>query len=181
MAYFIPYKTALITTTSASASGSIAFTSGINANYSTYLVRIRNALPASNAVNLLLTFSTDGGSTYLSTNYKYARLESDSNGENFVGGNAQASVILATNMRSTSQSINADIMLFDLNSSTISPRIYGITSYWRSDAGSFGTNFGGGMNTTTTAVNAIKFAFSAGNITSGTFTLYGVNETGITY
>lgn len=181
MAYFLPYKTALLATSTASSSASIDFTSKINSNYSTYLVRLRNVIPATNAVNLLLTFSTDNGSTFLSTNYKFGRLEAYANAENFVGGNAQASIILAANIRSTSQIINADIILFDLNSSTISPRVYGITSFWRSDVANFGTNFGGGMNTTTTPVNAIRFAFSAGNITSGTFTLYGVNETGMTY
>ena len=38
-----------------------------------------------------------------------------------------------------------------------------------------GIEFGGGAIQTTSAINNIKFTFSSGNITAGTFNLYGID------
>lgn len=178
MAYNFGRRELLLSNQTASGSASIIFTSVISTEFSVYVLKIRDLVAATNATNLLLTLSTDNGSTYLSTNYKYSSLFSDStaaSGNLFSSDSATFIEVATTVSNVSSRGYSADIMLFDFNSG-FTPNIAGFSVLYTSGTRLSHVQFTG-CNTGTTAITAIKLVMSAGNITSGTFRLYGVVET----
>lgn len=181
MGYNYPQRICKISTQIASGSGSLSFTSGFS-NFSTFLVKIRTIIPATDNVSLLMTYSTDGGISYLSSNYNWGLFFVRSTpAGGATAGAATTSITISTVLgNSSSRGLNGDIMLYGLNQSTYVPKCtYHVVSYNTSALSQ--VEIGGGMNTGTTAVNAIKFAMSSGNITSGGITLYGINDGGFLY
>ena len=69
----VNYKPTLakIETKTASSSASIEFTSDINSGFNVYYLSIRKLVASTNATELRMYFSTDNGSTYLSSGYRY--------------------------------------------------------------------------------------------------------------
>lgn len=175
MAYKFQESLVLIASTTASASASVAFTSKITTNFTVYVVKLRVIVAATLGKNLILTFSTDNGSTYLSTNYQWGNIEGKSTaGVSNLGSTSDTSIQIGGANDQSPHGYNADITLYNLNDSTFSPRI-DYTTVLLNNSTRQDINQGAGFNSTTTPVTAIKIAFNSGNITSGTFSLYGVN------
>jgi len=178
MAYNFPDNLSLIATKTASASASLEFTSVIGTNWNTYYVSIRNLIPATDAVSLNVTFSTDNGSTYLATNYLYAYLNQLTSGTlTAEGSNSTTAAQIAKNVSNgSSNGLCADIYFYNIKSASVPCYFKGRLTHYQTDGtGNYNIPCSG-SNTSTTGVNALKFAFSSGNITSGTIYLYGVNE-----
>lgn len=175
MAFNQPKELIFLGTQTASNSASLAFTSLITSQYPVYLIKVRNLLPATNNVNLLVTFSTDNGATYLNTNYKWSsRKTTDSTNAVLSSSDSDSSITLATALSNTASQggLNGDINLFGFAQSRIA-KVNGLFSFY-DQTPSAANNQAGGINTSTTAVTAISFAMSSGNITSGSLTLYGM-------
>ena len=160
-----------IASSTASSSASIAFTD-LTTAYSTLLVIFTNVVPATNAVNFDMTFSTDNGSTYLSSAYFWRGYQVQTSGEGSSGSGGSTEIRLThttgTLLNTAGRGYSGHLYLYGSN--TAAP-LYatGMAVY-----GSAPVFFGGGI-TGTTAVNAIKFAMSSGNISTGTITLYGLS------
>lgn len=160
-------------TATASNSASISFTSLISATYSTYLVILNNVLPATNGAALLLTYSTDNGSTYLNTNYRWAYTYTVPTANGRAGSASDSSISINNGVGNASgNGVSGHLYFYNLNVATNFPLVQGMTS--APDNASTTMLINTGNNSNTTGVNAIKFAYSSGNITSGTFTLYGI-------
>ncbi len=163
---------------SASNVGSIAFTSVIDSNFSVYMLKIRDLVPITDATSLRLTFSTDNGSTYLNSVYRYGGTFSDSSaatGNSGQSGSAAFLQLVSSVSNVSSRGVSLDIILYDLNSSTLVPKVVGTGICFSSSARIFHQEMGG-QNDGTTPITAIKLAMNSGNISSGTFRFYGVNE-----
>lgn len=177
MAYNTPRELVLIDTKTASNSATISFTTGISTNFSVYFIKIRNMVVASDTANILMLFSTNGGSSYLSSNYDWGYVNGGSNPfTSGVNGAADSKSQIGNFLSNTSSNAcNGDIKFFNLADSTNIK-----TYFFYSNSINSGNNdfyfVGGGRNSGTTAINAIRFQASTGNITSGTFYLYGVTE-----
>lgn len=160
----------------ASNSASLAFTSGVDSTYRYYIIILRNIKPATDGANLILTMSTDGGSTYLaSTGYKYGlfRVTNDA-ATGARGSTGTSSIELADNLgNGAAEALDGEIRLWNMPSTT-NQKSVSIDTTWEDAASDRFRSTGGGANTTTSAVNAVKLAMSSGNIASGTATLYGV-------
>lgn len=167
----------LLSSQSASSSSSIDFTSVISASYSTYYLKIRRYVPATNSTDINVLFSTNNGSTYLGSNYKWSYFIQQSGGSTFASGSNAAAVGFVTDgiSNSSSQGADVNIIFYNLNSGTYPPRAFASTvyNYSAGDAVQVQTTF---MNTGVTAVNAIRVVSSSGNIASGNFYFYGVVE-----
>lgn len=175
MAYNNKRSLIALSTQTASSSSSLAFTSLISSTYSTYYIAIRNLLPATDATSLYITFSTDNGSSYLSTNYRYMYENITSNANAISGsGSAAQGIITGTISSTSSRSLSGDFYFLNANVAKC-PDFRGICCHYDS-AGFFNLVQCETSNSGTTAVNAIKFAMSSGNIASGTITLYAVPE-----
>ncbi len=169
-----------ISAATASNSATIAFT-GLTSTYMMYMVVVDRALPVTDAVGFELQVSTDGGSTYYSTNeYSYANMVAYSSDGSYNARGAQG--VAACLMTGTDSAYNVGNaanrgitgQLFLYNPSA--------TSYGRT-TGSFSfTDAGGALKESSHAgsinvaadIDAIRFLFSSGNINTGNFTLYGL-------
>ena len=170
----------LLSTQTASASASISFTSLINSTYSKYIIEIYNLVTASDTVNLLMTASINNGSTYLAgTSYTYheATLDALSAGYASLISSGASSLNINGNTNlgtATGENYSGMITLLNPSNATVYKNVIINAGLFESTGTSQVTIVGGGGIRTTSAVNAIKFAASSGNIASGTFKLYGV-------
>lgn len=170
------YRRVSLSKQTASNSSLIAFTSFVNAAYTSYFIRITNMLPVTDNTILQMFFSTDNGATYLAANYKWTQGFNTTVPNAGANGSSSASQFQIQNAIDNAVPSNFLITLFNINHASIPP--FYLSEGVIIDNG--GTNLsalrGGGGFSTANQVNAIKFQMSSGNISSGTFTLYGVIE-----
>lgn len=138
---------------------------------------IANLLPANDGVDLYMRFSTDGGSSYdgSSSQYDYESSGRDSSGNN-LGINANDAFIRLTPTTVGSAStagVTADIRLRTTTSTASYPTAFfsGVGVNGSPDVFHFN---GSGMRLTAQDTDAVRLLFSAGNIASGTWVLYGL-------
>jgi hypothetical protein len=173
----------LISTQIASSSANISFT-GINGTYDMYEFKFIDVRPATAGAGLFFNLSTDNGSNYnvtkTSTFFNAYHHENDSaTGLAYYTGSdlaqSTADQEIASSIEGTASSTSGYLQLFNPSSTTY-------VKHWISNnnerygvPGS-GTRFTAGYANTTSAVNAIIFRMSSGNITNGIFKLYGVKK-----
>lgn len=153
----------------------LALTSG----YKRYRLILDNFIPATNAVSPNMRFSTDGGSTYKTTNYAWAgqyntTAASSGTYDSSTGGTTAVVLTAAavSNAAGTTSSYNIDI--YAGTGSTVPTYFYDSFSILSGGASNAAFKAGGnlGFNGPLTHV---RFLFSAGNIASISYALYGVN------
>jgi len=172
-----PSTWTLIETQTASSSASIAFTTGINSAYKKYIIEVIDAVPATDGTNFKLTCSTDGGSSYLSSGYKYVAATHNSAGS-LAGDNNNAGSSIFLNFTSTTvgnvsgENISIQIEIYNPAGSALKNIMYRTT--YQNTAANIAMTYGSGTLGTTSTVNALKIDCATGNITSGTFKLYGI-------
>ena len=173
-----------ISSVTASSSASVSFTSGIDSTYKEYIFFFNNLHPASNS-NLQFQTSTNGGSSYgvtATTTFFYASHQ-ENDGEAIVTYNANRDHAQATdfiyltgdNMEGTAAdaSVSGFLHLFEPSSTTFVKHYISNTDHV-ADGPYQQNNYSAGYFNTTTAINAIQFKLTTGNIDSGTVTMYGV-------
>ena len=170
----------LLSTQTASASASISFTSGIDSTYDAYVFKFINIHPANNVVSFAFNMSTNGGSTYdvtkTSTHFYAYHNESDvDNVLSYAGGGDLAQgtgdQYLATGIpNANDDSASGDLFIFNPSSTTF------VKHFISKSNGTYSqNNFCAGYGNTTSAVNAIIFRMSSGNIDDGIIKMYGVS------
>ena len=169
-------------TQTASSSASISFTSTyITSTYENYAVIMSNIVPATNAVGLNMTVSTNNGSSYLSSGYNAnAGFCSSSSGNINSTNSTSAFPLVETGSNPLKNTagigLSGTLYLTNWTSGTTYPQVSGSGQYLESSAGVIVIGLWGGYGPTTSAINNIKFAMSSGNISTGTFTLYGITS-----
>lgn len=164
----------------ASTSASLDFTSFISASYDEYQIEIVQLTPATDAVSLYMKVSTDGGSTWVGgTAYTSQAYGQDT--ANGVGGAVLASAAqfrlgdTTTLSNVSTASYNATLKLYGLNQATKYLQYHGDHYGAYSDSKSR-RQWIGGTWLSATAVNALQFLMSSGNIASGTIRIYGLEK-----
>ena len=165
-----------ISSQTASNSASVEFTTGIDSTYEEYIIEGVDIVCATDDQDLLMTFSTDGGSSYLNSGYGYAYTQMRAGG--VVGGvdSASTSSIKVTDTQQNGAGYGAAVQIRLYNPAGATLRKLGYVSAVDFQSTNIHTIAGACMNTTTSAISAVKFAYSSGNITSGVFRLYGVKK-----
>lgn len=173
---YTPYKLVLLSSKSASSSASIAFTSTISSFYSSYFVRIRSVVPATNDKKLQMLWSTNNGSTYIGSGYQWGFRYAYAGSTGGRVGNASDSTIVINDFIDNGSGANAnfDIQLFNMNQASKWPTC--LTKGTVLNGGLLLSQNGFGGLASSNQINAIKLQMSAGNITSGNFYFYGVVE-----
>ena len=173
----------LISEQTASSSSTISFTSGINSTYKEYVFKYTDIHPASDNVDFQFNMSTDTGSNYnvtkTTTGFQAYLNEGDSaNGLAYESGrdlaqstNFQGVLIGVGN--EADQCCAGKLHLFNPSSTTFVKHFISTGNNYRADTESQQSYFAGYGNTTS-AVDAIQFKMSSGNIDSGTIKMYGV-------
>ena len=155
-------------------------TSGIDSTYDEYEIHLQNVVPAIGASTLWLRTSTNAGSTFDTTNYAWTVNTTNSiSAWTGVGNNSDAKIALANpavgvGSGADNAGVSGVIRLIAPSSSASNMQVLYQTA--QSDGTNFYSALGAGWWASTTAVNAIRFLFSSGNISSGLFKLYGVRK-----
>jgi hypothetical protein len=172
----------LLSTQTASSSSTISFTSGIDSTYKEYIFKFYNIHPSAEA-SFGINFSVDGGSNYnvakTTTSFYSFQNESGSSttlqyrtAYDLAQGTGSAPLGGDTMTTLDDECGTGTLHLFDPSSTTfVKHFISRFTPMYPSYAMD---GFTAGYGNTTSAINAVQFAMSSGNIDSGTIKLYGV-------
>jgi hypothetical protein len=174
-----------ISTATASASASIEFTSGIDSTYKEYIFYFVNIHPQNDGDPPLFNLSTDGGSNYnvvkTTTVFRDLHNEGDTNsglayrtGEDLAQSTAYQYISAGSCGNDNDQCFVGYLQLFNPSSTTFVKHFICKTQLYTNDDYSYQTHMAGYANTTS-AVNAIDFKFTSGNIDAGQILLFGVN------
>ena len=175
----------LISTQTASSSATISFTSGIDSTYKEYIFKFIDIHPATDAAEFQVNLSADGGSNYnvtKTTTLFHSRHSEDDTSE--VGISYTSSDDLAQSTSFLTLFLNAGngndesscgtLHLFDPSNTTFVKHFISRTQGYHNANTSF-EYYVAGYGNTTSAINAVQFKMSSGNIDAGTIKLYGVS------
>lgn len=166
----------LLSTATASNSSTLEFTSDIDSTYNSYAFVI-DIIPATDNVALFARTSTNGGSSYDSgsTDYTSARVFCLSNVGTATGAGADADYLnlLGGVGSDTGETVAAVLYMINPANSSSYTLFHqsGVTSR---AGGELAFNNASLRRNSTTAVDAVQFYFSSGNIESGTIKMYGL-------
>jgi len=167
----------LIQSQTASASATIDFTSGIT-GYTYYELEFLGVVPATDNTDLRMLFSTDGGGTWIAgTNYRYFTTNTDSGANTFSAvvagaGGTSVYVLAPGTSNDADYGLNGIAQLFAM---TGNPQVTSsISSTESTSLDSMQCLSAGRVSSGGTAVDAIRLLFSSGNISVGTFRLFGI-------
>ena len=172
-----------IASQTASNSSSISFTTGFDNTYDEYIFHFVNIQPATDSAFFTFQVSSNGGTTYgmsiLSTNMVSTVGEDGSNGriEYVTAGdlaNATGYQPIGLYIGSAADESFSGEMHFFEPAGFFPKHFYSVGSLCSSSVYVRNPMIGG-MVHSTTAVNAIDFKMSTGNIANGTIRLYGIN------
>ena len=159
---------------------SIDFTTGIDATYDSYVIEILNYVPVVDSGDLYLRTSTDGGATFDAgaSDYQYIAKGERAGGAQDLETSVSTTAILLNVSETNFDNAAASGFNFTVNIFTPSDAtrktVVGYRGYGVNTSLNYAQIFGGGMRNTNGDVDAIRFLAASGNITSGTFKLYGV-------
>ena len=168
----------LLSTQTASSSASISFTSGIDSTYKEYMF-IFNNIHASTSSKFQMNFSTDGGSNYNVTKtstwfYTYHEEDDTATGLSYSTPNDLAQSTSYQPLHTfietdDDEALSGYLHLFDPSSTTY------VKHYMSTlNKSTYIQAFVAGYGNTTSAINAIDFKMSSGNIDAGTIQMFGV-------
>ncbi len=149
----------------------------LDSTYKAYVVVLTNIVPATDGADLVLRTSTDAGSTFAasSDDYEYQLVQGLNGSVTSKANSTTATYILLfvdASATATNGGVNGIVQID--NPSAANKITVGITAYGVNSSPLPSTHVGMGYRNTAADVDAIRFLFDTGNITSGTFTLYGL-------
>jgi hypothetical protein len=167
----------------ASSSASVSFTSGINSTYKEYIFFFYNMHPATDGANVTFNLSTDGGSNYniTKTTTSFNAYHGESGSPAGLGYDTGDDLAQSTNYQTIATAIGSDddqntsgyLHLFDPSNDTFVKHFIAKSNV--SNLNDRSVNYlTAGYGNTTSAINAVNFKMSSGNIDAGTISLYGV-------
>ena len=174
----------LLSTQTASSSASLDFTSGIDSTYDSYVFKFIDIHPQNSGVNLEFNFSTDGGSNYnvtkTTTFFTSAHSEDDTSEAQLEYRAAQdlaqstAFQPIHWNIANNNDDCNVGTLQIFNPSSTTFVKHFIATTNISSASATTKNHYVAGYGNTTSAIDAIQFKMSSGNIDDGIIKMYGV-------
>ena len=173
----------LISEQTASASASISFTTGIDSTYDEYIFKFINIHPQTDVVNFSFQGSTNGGSSYgvtiTSTNFRTYQDEAGTTSA--LEYASSQDLAQSTSYKNLVQNVgNANdescagyLHIFNPSDTTFVKHFISDIQYVMSADYCY-QSFTAGYFNTTSAINAVDFKMSSGNIDDGIIKMYGV-------
>jgi len=175
----------LLSTQTASASATISFTTGLDSTYDEYQFKFINMHPATNNTDFTFNLSTDSGSNYnvtkTSSFFRAYHAEADTataleyvdnrDAEQSTGFHSLTNL----NGNQADSGASGSLTLFNPSSTTYVKHFIASSNCFDGDPYLL-TSYLAGYANTTSAINAIQFKFSGGNIDDGIIKLYGVKK-----
>jgi hypothetical protein len=161
-----------IASATASDTAAIEFTQFDHSKYHGYVFRFVGVVPATGGQNLGVRFSSDGGTTFISTaDYKWAGSEVIAgSGANGRWSSSTTSITIARQPQTNGNGVHGRLEIYDPGDADQTHATFH-TSYHTTDATALS---GSGRHKTLVAIDAIQFLFDSGNITSGTIIMAGL-------
>ena len=175
----------LLETQTASSSGTISFTSNIDSTYKEYIFKYINVHPATNNVDFQFNMSADSGSNYnvtkTTTTFQAYLNEGDS--ANGLAYGSSRDLAQSTDFQGivigvgngNDEAASGYLHIFEPSSTTFVKHFISGSNNYRADNESQ-QHYTAGYGNTTSAVDAIQFKMSSGNIDAGTIKLYGIKD-----
>lgn len=165
----------------ASNSSSIDFTaSWDDATYAYYYFTYTNVRPSTDAVELRVRFSVNGGSSYITDDYRWvrARLSASSGSDSLNEDDSDSKIELTDSIgNNTGEGVAGKaIFMPSSNPGSVRAAPFMFDNVFVTGSGTVYRNFGAGMNETGSTINGLRFYMSSGNITNGVFKMYGVKN-----
>lgn len=163
----------LISTQTASNSASITFT-GLPTTYDHYILRYTNVVPATNGVSFYAQVGESTGPTWMTSGYHWSGYATSEGGGAGVHASASDSGWNLTGNGTIANTANkgtSGVATFHSLSSSSQYKSY-TSDYF--EFGGTGMNMRGNYVTDANQVTGLKFYMSSGNISTGTFSLYGI-------
>ena len=173
-----------IASTTASSSASVSFTSGIDSTYKEYIFLFNNIHPATDSANLQFQGSINGGSSYgvnITSTYFQAQHAEDASeaaleydgGQDLAQSTNFQTILAKEPGNGNDESVSGFMHLFDPSNTTFVKHF--IARGNCQDAQPMSRDgFAAGYFNTTSAINAVQFKMSSGNMDAGTITMYGI-------
>ena len=174
----------LISTQTASSSSTIDFTSGIDSTYKEYIFKFINIHPSADGSQFLFNLSADNGSNYnvTKTTTAFRSFHSEDDSATGLGYYTGGDLAQSTDFQrfadslgnDNDQSLSGTFTLFNPSSTTFVKHFIANVNY-SYDADYSLQYFMAGYGNTTSAINAVQFKMSSGNIDSGQILLFGLS------
>ena len=167
----------LIATVTASNSATVDFDGYFTSTYDEYVLLAENITPESgSAPSLGALLKIDG--SYQSSNYTWAYVYQDSNSTTQNSATSTSELRLANSLATGSQVPTSIEMRFYQPSTTMLQRVWARTVANNSTVVTRYEGFGTYYNfpSSTNPLTAVRFLFSSGNVSTGTFRLYGFKK-----
>ena len=176
----------LATNTITSGVSSSSFTSNIDSTYDTYLFKYINIHAGTNDAKFQFNLSSDSGSSYnvtkTTTAFRGYHDEADSQtnlsyqtGQDLAQSTAYQTLTDEMGTSNNDESLVGEIYLFNPSSTTFVKHFISITQFYQYQPASRFFYIAGYGNTTS-AIDAVDFKFSSGNIDSGVIKMYGFSK-----
>ena len=179
----------LISTQTASGVSSIEFTTGIDSTYDEYWFVLNNIHPSSEGTNYVsFQASTNSGSSYgvTMTSTYFVTYHSEDNTYTALSYQSGSDLAQSTSEQTfniygagadNDQSCSGILKLYNPSSTTYVKHFISSSNNYVDSAIVYSTNdYVAGYFNTTSAINAIRFQMSSGNIDDGIISLYGVKK-----
>lgn len=169
----------LLATVTANNSATVVITSGLTSTYDQYELRFTSVVTATNSAALYMRTSSNGGSSYDSGagNYTYASVRQFGVNTPSASGSPSATEIqiVPSGVANTASfgGTSGVIRLYKPGASQYFSCNWLLANYLLADP-DIEMRVGAGNRMASGVVNALQFFASSGNITSGTFRLYGI-------
>tara|TARA_R100000654_G_scaffold29611_2_gene54287 strand:+ start:418 stop:1020 length:603 start_codon:yes stop_codon:yes gene_type:complete len=176
----------LISSTTASSDSTISLTSGLDSTFKEYMFKFINIHPASDSVDFQFNLSVDGGSNYnvtKTTTFFRPYVQEGAEQSSALEYIQAEDLAQSTGFQSLADRVDNDndsscsgtLHLFNPSSTTFVKHFMSNFDRVFGDSPIQANDYMAGYGNTTSAVNAIQFKFSSGNIDSGVIKLYGVS------
>lgn len=171
----------LISTQTASSSASLSFTSGLTSTYNAYVFEGTGLVPTTDDTYFIMEYSIDGGSSWIATSYVGQTYQVK--GSTTINQTTPTDAIyiipnsagFRADSGATNDGLHFTAKLYNPSSSRVKYTKGDAT--WFEAAGSVIVSgvFSGCYRGGTQAINAVRFRFSSGNISTGNIKMYGLS------
>jgi hypothetical protein len=164
----------------ASTSATLDFTSLITSSYDYYIFYFKDLKPATDDVDFWVRTSTNNGSSYDSgvTNYNTSRMVASNTGSPSASASGQSSSFVLTTDgvgNAAAEGISGEFCLFSPLGGVLNKGMSFKVTYQNNTTTQL-VGYGMGFRDAVADIDAVRFMFASGNITSGTIYMYGVKN-----
>lgn len=176
----LPGSYAFLGSATASTSATLDFTSLITSTYDFYVFEFEDIRPATSSTNFLIRTSSNNGSSYDSgaSNYTYAgNLTIATPTNTAIGSTGATSLQIATSIANTAAgALSGTLKLYNPLGTVSNKNITSQISFIDGSGAGQASQTMSGQRASTSAVNAVRFLMTSGNITSGVIKMYGIKN-----